>query len=98
MSIICPIFMAHKKKVDNKTKSAPYSIQDAMNVTDDLFKLSKEKKYNPGAFIHGLVFALEVVQKSYNVPQQQMATIKRDCRKYVDQLIDYNLNNEKEKK
>ena len=83
--------MAHKKKTDENTKSAPYTIQDAMNITDDLFKLSKEKNYNPGAFIHGLIFALEVVQQSYKIPQQQMAEIRRDCRKYVDQMINYNL-------
>jgi len=53
-----------------------------MKITDEIFKLSKEKEYNVGAFVHGLVFALEYAQSSYNIPQQQIAGIKRDCRRY----------------
>jgi len=75
--------MAHKKKVTETKKSAPYTIEDAMKITDDLFKLSKEKNYNVGAFIHGLIFTLEYAQHAYNIPQQQLAGIKRDCRRYV---------------
>ena len=59
---------------DNQNKEQiPYKIQDAMKVTDDIFKLSKDKDYHPGAFIHGLIFALEAVQQSYKIPQQQIA-------------------------
>ena len=74
--------MAHKKKSQKNKESLPYTIQDAMKVADDVFKLSREKKYHIGAFVHGLVFALEFAQQSYNIPQQQLATVKRDCRKY----------------
>ena len=74
--------MAHKKKVNEKRKSAPYTIENAMKITDDIFSLSKEKNYDLGAFVHGLVFALEYAQFSYKIPQQQIATIKRDCRRY----------------
>jgi len=74
--------MAHKKKTNQEKKSLPYKIEDVMKITDDIFKLSKEKKYNIGAFIHGLIFALEYVQFSYKIPQQQIANIKRDCRRY----------------
>ena len=79
--------MAHKKKINQEKKSLPYTIEDALKITDDIFKLSKERKYNVGAFVHGLVFALEYVQVSYNVPQQQIATIKRDCRRYFKEAI-----------
>jgi len=79
--------MAHKKKVNEKQKSAPYTIDDVMKITDDIFKLSKEKKYNIGAFVHGLTFALEYVQVSYNVPQQQIANIKRGCRRYFKEHV-----------
>ena len=78
--------MAHKRKNNQKKESLPYTIDDAMKITDDIFKLSKEKKYHPGAFVHGLVFALEYAQFSYNIPQQQIATIKRDCRKYIKEI------------
>jgi hypothetical protein len=78
--------MAHKKKPTHTKTQAPYTIEDAMKITDDVFRLSKEKKYHPGAFIHGLVIALEYAQLSYNVPPQQIANIKRDCRKYLREL------------
>lgn len=78
--------MAHKKKMDQKKGPLPYKIEDAMKITDEIFKLSKENKYNVGAFVHGLVIALEYTQISYNIPQQQIAGIKRDCRKYFSNI------------
>ena len=79
--------MAHKRKTNEKRESAPYTMADAMKITDEVFKLSKENNYHPGAFVHGLIFALEYAQVSYNIPQQQLATIKRDCRKYVKDIV-----------
>ena len=78
--------MAHKKKNNKKTESIPYTIEDAMKITEDIFNLSKEKKYNPGAFIHGLIFALEATQQTYKIPQQQLANIKRGCRRYFREV------------
>ena len=78
--------MAHKRKTNSKEQSAPYTLADAMKITDEVFQLSKDKNYHPGAFIHGLIFALEYAQVSYNVPQQQLANIKRDCRKYIKEI------------
>ncbi len=74
--------MSNKNKTKPKKESTSYTVEDAMKITDDIFKLSKEKKYNLGAFVHGLVFALEYAQFSYKIPQQQIADIKRDCRRY----------------
>jgi hypothetical protein len=56
-------------------------------ITDDLFQLSKDKEYPLGAFVHGLIFALEFAQQSYRIPPQQLAEIKRDCRRYVDEIV-----------
>lgn len=78
--------MAHKKKMNQKKESLPYKIEDAMKITDEIFKLSKEKEYNVGAFVHGLIFTLEYTQFSYNIPQQQIAGIKRDCRRYFKEM------------
>ncbi len=78
--------MAHKKKMNQKKESLPYKVEDAMKITDEIFKLSKEKEYNVGAFVHGLIFALEYTQFSYNIPQQQIAVIKRDCRRYFKEM------------
>lgn len=78
--------MAHKKKMNQNKGSMPYTIEDAMKITDEIFKMSKDNKYNVGAFVHGLVIALEYAQVSYKIPQQQLAVIKRDCRKYFKNL------------
>ena len=71
-------------------KATPYSVEDAIKIADEIMKLGKDKKYNLGAFIHGLIFAQEYAIYSYKVPQQQIAIIKRDCRKYFK-----NINNQK---
>ena len=81
--------MAHKKKNNQNAENAPYTLKDAMTVTEDIFKLSKEKKYSPGAFVHGLVFAIEYTQQSFNIPQQQLADIKRNCRRFVKETANY---------
>lgn len=78
--------MAHKKKTNQKKEPLPYTVEDAMKITDEIFKLSKEKEYNVGAFVHGLIFALEYAQFSYKIPQQQIAGIKRDCRRYFKEI------------
>ena len=71
---------------DKNKQSSTYVIKDAIQIADDIFKLSKDRKYNLGAFIHGLVFALEYAQHSFEIPQQQMAMIIRDCRKYFKEI------------
>ena len=76
------------EKTDGSTGSkSSYTISDVLKITDELFKLSKEKNYPPGAFIHALVFALEFAQQSYNIPPQQLAQIKRDCRRTVQEIV-----------
>jgi len=74
----------------NKTSKSPgssYTMNEVFEITDDLFQLSKEKEYPLGAFVHGLIFALEFAQQSYRIPPQQLAEIKRDCRRYVDEIV-----------
>ena len=78
--------MAQEKKTDEGPQSSSYTMKDAMQIADDMFNLSKEKKYNLGAFVHGLIFALEYAQFSFKISPQQVATIKRDCRKYFKEI------------
>jgi len=78
--------MAHKMKNNKNVKSSSYTIGDAIKIADEIIGLGKEKNYNLGAFIHGMIFALEYAQNSYKIPQQQMALIKRDCRKYFKEI------------
>jgi hypothetical protein len=67
-------------------KDTSYTVGDAIKIADEIMKLGKDKKYNLGAFIHGLIFAQEYAIYSYKIPQQQIAMIKRDCRKYFKQI------------
>ena len=79
--------MTHKKKEEVKADAkSSYTFGDAIKVADDIFKLSQEKKYHLGAFIHGLLFVQEYAQYSYKIPSQKMALIKRDCRKYFKEI------------
>ncbi len=75
------------QKEPPKSSESSYTMTEILKITDDLFQLSKDKGYVLGAFIHGLIFTLELTQKSYNIPPQKLAEIKRDCRKYVDELV-----------
>lgn len=70
-----------------KQKDTSYSFEDAMKIVDDIVHLQKEKKYHPGAFIHGRIFTLELTQQSYQIPPQQIAKVKRDIRRYVKELL-----------
>jgi hypothetical protein len=68
-------------------KQGTYTIRDAMQVADDILDLSREKQYAIGAFVHGQIFALEFTTVAYGVPAQQVAEIKRDCRKYITEMM-----------
>jgi len=80
--------MAEKEATQEteKSKQKTYTFEDAMKVADDIFSLQKEESYHPGAFVHGLVFALEATQQSYQIPPQQLAEVKRSVRKYIQQV------------
>ena len=74
-------------QTENSKASGSYTMTEVFKITDDLFQLSKEKEYPLGAFVHGLIFALEFATQSYRIPPQQLAEIKRDCRRYVDEIV-----------
>lgn len=78
--------MPNNEKKENKKQKQPYTVEDALKIADDIMDLGKEKKYNMGAFIHGMVFALEYAQFVYNIPPKQIAEIKRSCRKYFQEM------------
>ena len=72
-----------------------YTINEVFHITDDLLQFSKEKKYPIGAFIHGLVLTLELTQKIYNIPPQNLADVKRDCQHYADEFMSKNSEQKK---
>lgn len=76
-----------KGKLSEKQDSRKgYNFDDALQISEELLQLFREKEYNPGAFVHGLVFTLEFAQQTYRIPAQQLAGVKRDCRRYVQAL------------
>ncbi len=80
--------MAEKEATQEteESKQKTYTFEDAMKVADDIFSLQKEESYHLGAFVHGLIFALEATQQSYQIPPQQLAEVKRSVRKYIQQV------------
>jgi len=78
--------MATETSKQENINSKIYTFEDAMKVADDIFHLLKDKDYHPGAFVHGLVFALETAQQSYNISQKQLAEVKRGTRKYLQEV------------
>ena len=81
--------MPDEKKTEEKEKNkTAYTVEDALKIADDIFNMAKDKEYNIGAFVHGLLFAQEYVLYTYKIPQQQIAVIKRDCRKYFKGMQD----------
>ena len=86
--------MKNTENYQNK-ESLSYTVEDVMKVTKDIFSLNKDNNYNPGAFVHGLVFALETAQETFKIPHNQLAEIKRGCRKYIKELSDIKEKNKK---
>lgn len=80
-----PRYMPQETERTEK-KESYYTFEDAMNITDDFFKMQKEKQYHVGAFIHALLLTLELTQQNYNIPQQQLAEVKRSVRRYVQEM------------
>jgi len=89
--------MTSEEKKHQQQREKPYTYENAMKVADDIFQLSKEHQYHPGAFVHGLVFALEATQQSYNIPAKQIAEVKRSTRKYLQELEHAMIQQKKEK-
>lgn len=87
--------MKNTEKGNNK-ESLSYTVDDVMKVTQDIFSLNKDNKYNAGAFVHGLILALETTQETYKIPHNQLAEIKRGCRKYVKEISDVREKNKVE--
>jgi len=74
--------MANENKTRDDTTKSSYTFEEALKIADEILKSGKEKKYNIGAFVHGLTFALEYTQYVYRIPEQQIANVRRGCKKY----------------
>ena len=63
-------------------------MQDVVNISNEIFDFVKERDYELSPLIHSLIFMLEAVTQSYNVPNQQIARIRRVCRKYITEMAE----------
>ena len=78
--------MAKEKLSEQQNRAKGYNFDDALHISEEILNLFKQKKYSPGAFVHGLLFTLEFAQQTYKIPPQQLAGVKRDCRRYIRAL------------
>ena len=74
------------ENTETQAKNNAYSMKDAMQIAEDIFNLSKEKTYHPGAFIHGLIIVLEATQQTYQIPPKELAEVKRGVRRYLSEV------------
>ncbi len=89
--------MEQKNQTEEQKQNTPYTFQDAMNIADDIFALQKENEYDPGAFVHGLIIALEATQQSYQIPPKKIAEVKRGVRQYIKQVSEVAAKEQKNK-
>jgi len=87
--------MAQKKQTETQKQKTPYTFQDAMHIADDIFALQKDHEYDPGAFVHGLIIALEATQQSYQIPPKKIAEVKRGVRQYIQQVSEVTAQEQK---
>ena len=78
--------MVKEKPIEKENPAKGYNFNDALHISEEILNLFKKKEYNPGAFVHGLLFTLEFAQQTYKIPPQQLAGVKRDCRRYIQAL------------
>jgi 5-bromo-4-chloroindolyl phosphate hydrolysis protein len=67
----------------NESKQPVYQIDDVLNISQEIFSICKQNNYDLESFMYALLFCVEALQLSYTIPQQELAEIKRKCRKYL---------------
>jgi len=63
-----------------------YSMEDVFKNVNNLLKTFKEEKLDPAVFLHSLIFASELMIKNYRFVPKDVAEIRRQSRKIVDDL------------
>ena len=72
----------------NEKKPTVYQTDDVLKISQEIFKICKENNYHLESFTCALLFCVEALQLSYNIPQQEIAEMKRKCRKYLKENQD----------
>lgn len=63
-----------------------YTTEDLLKNVNKLFKFSQEEKIDPAIFLHSLIFASELMIKNYRFVPKDVAEIRRQSKKIVDDL------------
>jgi len=63
-----------------------YSMEDVFKNVNNLLNFFKEEKLDPAVFLHSLIFASELMIKNYRFVPKDVAEIRRQSRKIVDDL------------
>ena len=69
---------------DKETHS--YSMEDVFTNVNKILKIFKEEKIDPAVFLHSIIFASELMIKNYRFVPKDVAEIRRQSRKIVDDL------------
>jgi hypothetical protein len=70
--------------VDKETHS--YSIEDVFTNVNKFLKIFKDEKIDPAVFLHSIIFTSELMIKNYRFVPKDVAEIRRQSRKMVDNL------------
>jgi hypothetical protein len=63
-----------------------YSMEDVFTNVNKILKIFKEEKIDPAVFLHSIIFASELMIKNYRFVPKDVAEIRRQSRKIVDDL------------
>jgi len=69
---------------DKETHS--YSIEDVFTNVNKFLKIFKDEKIDPAVFLHSIIFTSELMIKNYRFIPKDVAEIRRQSRKMVDNL------------
>lgn len=63
-----------------------YSMEDVFTNANKILKIFKDEKIDPAVFLHSIIFTSELMIKNYNFVPKDIAEIRRQSRKIVDDL------------
>lgn len=64
----------------------PYSTETVMKTVNKLLKLAEQENLHPAVFLHSLIFASELMIMNYQFIPKQIAEIRRQSRKVIEEL------------
>jgi len=63
-----------------------YTTEDLIKTVNKLLKFSQDEKIDPSIFLHSLIFISELMIKNYHFVPKDIAEIRRQSKKVVDDL------------